>query len=65
MPVDEIVPSREKGTYLQELTARQQVEASQAQQPQVKSGTPTQPDGAPKGGMDANTVNNRSIGGKS
>ena len=65
MPVDEIVPSREKGTYLQELAAKQQVEAQQAQQPPMKSGTPTQPDGSPKGGMDGNTVNNRSIGSKS
>lgn len=65
MPVDEIVPSREKGTYLQELSAKKEVEASQAPQSPMKSGTPTQPDGAPKGGMDANTVNNRSIGGKS
>ena len=65
MPVDEIVPSREKGTYLQELAAKQQVEAEQAQQPPMKSGTPTQPDGSPKGGMDANIVNNRSIGSKS
>jgi hypothetical protein len=31
----------------------------------MKSGTPTQPDGSPKGGMDGNTVNNRSIGRKS
>jgi hypothetical protein len=65
MPVDEIVPSREKNTYLQELTARQQIAAEQAQQPPVQSGTPTQPDGSPKGGMDANIVNNRSTGGKS
>ena len=65
MPVDEIIPSREKGTYLQELAAKQQVEAEQAQQPPMKSGTPTQPDGSPKGGMDGNIVNNRSIGRKS
>ena len=65
MPVDEIVPSREKNTYLQELSARREIEAQSAQQPPMKSGTPTQPDGSPKGGMDGNTVNNRSIGSKS
>lgn len=62
MPVDEIVPSREKNTYQSEMRAKLQQEAK-AQQ--VKSETPTQPDGSPKGGMDGNTVNNRSLGRKS
>jgi len=62
MPVDEIVPSREKNNYQSEMRAKLQQEA-QAQQ--VESGTPTQPDGSPKGGMDGNIVNNRSIGRKS
>tara|TARA_R100000329_G_scaffold53036_1_gene48665 strand:+ start:46 stop:2091 length:2046 start_codon:yes stop_codon:yes gene_type:complete len=62
MPVDEIVPSREKEDYKADMRAKLQQEA---QAKQVESGTPTQPDGSPKGGMDGNTVNNRSIGRKS
>lgn len=62
MPVEDIIPSREKGRYIAEMAARQKVEGTQTQQPIVKSGTPTQPDGSPKGGMDGNTVSNRSIG---
>ena len=62
MPVDDIVPSREKSNYQTEMRNKLQQEA-QAQQP--ASPTPTQPDGSPKGGMDGNTVNNRSIGDES
>jgi len=56
MPVDEVVPSREKAAYQGRLLS-----SAQAQQP-PESGTPTQPDGSPKGGMDNNTVVNRAVG---
>lgn len=56
MPVDEVIPSREK---LSLAGAGAQAQAMAAQQP---SGVPVQPDGSPKGGMDANTVMNRSGG---
>ena len=52
----------EKEDYKADMRAKLQQEA---QAKQVESGTPTQPDGSPKGGMDGNTVNNRSIGRKS
>lgn len=60
MPVDDIIPSREKGSY-QAKVANEFAAQQQAQQ----SPTPTQPDGSPKGGMEANTVSNRNTGGKS
>lgn len=56
MPVDDIIPSREKAV-IKSATAAQQ------QQQQLPAPTPTQPDGSPKGGMDGNTVMNRSNGG--
>ena len=55
MPVDDIVPSREREKFQDKVKARMQ---QAAQQP-----TPTQPDGSPKGGMDGNTVSNRDTGG--
>ena len=60
MPVDEIIPSREKLAYSGKIQARA---AEFAAQQEAQAGTPTQPDGAPKGGMDANVVSNRSAGG--
>jgi hypothetical protein len=62
MPVDDIIPSREKADYQARMQANMAsaVAAQQSQQPE--SATPTGPDGAPKGGMDANTVQNRSSG---
>ena len=57
MPVDDIVPSREKERFQDKVTAQMQAQ-QQAQQP-----APTQPDGSPKGGMDGNTVSNRDTGG--
>ena len=60
MPVDDIVPSREKGSY-QTRVAQEFAAAQKAQQVP----TPTQPDGSPKGGMAANTVSNRNTGGQS
>jgi len=56
MPVDDIVPSREKNAFLGRAQA--QIAAQQAQQ----ESTPTQPDGSPKGGMDGNIVSNRVSG---
>ena len=61
MPVDDIVPSRERLTY--EQGERAQAMAAQAQAQQQGSPTPTNPGGAPKGGMEANTVMNRNTGG--
>jgi len=58
MPVDDIVPSREKSAYQSRIMA--QAASAQSQVPQ--GATPTQPDGAPKGGMDANTAANRATG---
>lgn len=59
MPVEEVVPSREKSAY----QGRMQAQAmAVAMQQQAQSETPTQPDGAPKGGMEANTVQSRASG---
>ena len=60
MPVDDIVPSREKANVMGRYAARAEAAAAAAQQPQ--EGTPVQPDGSPKGGMDGNTVSNRVSG---
>ncbi len=60
MPVDDIIPSREKAAMLGRVAAQAEAAASAAQQPE--KGTPTQPDGSPKGGMDGNTVSNRVSG---
>jgi hypothetical protein len=60
MPVDQIVPSREKSSY----EDKQQLALSESQaQQQPEQATPTQPDGSPKGGMDNNIVSNRDTGG--
>ena len=63
MPVDEIIPSREKMSYEQRLAA--QVAAMQATQGGQQPGapTPTFPGGMPMGGQQANTVMNRDTGG--
>lgn len=58
MPVDDIIPSREKSSHQVRVAAA----AQQMQQQAAPQGTPTQPDGTPKGGMDANTVVNRAVG---
>ena len=59
MPVEEVVPSREKAAY----QGRMQAQAmAVAMQQQAQGETPTQPDGAPKGGMEANTVQSRASG---
>ena len=61
MPVDDIIPSREKEGYMNRMSAKMQLEAKQAEQA-AGGDTPTQPDGTPKGGQDANTVSNRDTG---
>lgn len=57
MPVDDVIPSKETAEYQTMLQNRAQQLAGPQAQP-----TPTQPDGTPKGGMDGNTVQNRSTG---
>ena len=57
MPVDDVIPSKETAEYQTMLQNR----AKQLAGPQAQP-TPTQPDGTPKGGMDGNTVQNRSTG---
>lgn len=60
MPVDDIIPSREKLVYNQQIDAQlMAAEAAQGGEAPV----PTQPDGSPMGGMQANTVMNRNTGG--
>lgn len=59
MPVDEIIPSREKADFKNRVQAKAQL-AQAAAQP--AGAAPTQPDGSPKGGMDANTVQSRASG---
>ena len=61
MPVDDIIPSREKEGYMNRMSAKMQLEAAKAEQ-SAGGGTPTLPDGTPKGGQDANTVSNRDTG---
>ena len=60
MPVDDIIPSREKAGYVARL--RSQAEAAAAQQQPPQGGAPQLPDGSPKGGMEGNTVSNRVSG---
>jgi hypothetical protein len=59
MPVDEIIPSREKLAYTGRMQAMAQ---AMAMQQQAANPTPTQPDGSPKGGAEANTVQSRESG---
>jgi len=62
MPVDELIPSRDKLAYQTRVAAAaEQAQAQQAAQ-QQPAGAALQPDGAPKGGMESNTVMNRSGG---
>ena len=56
MPVDDIIPSREKEAFRSRLAKAQQEQ--QPQQAQI-----TDAAGNPAGGMDANTVMNRQTGG--
>jgi hypothetical protein len=62
MSVDELIPSRDKLAYQGRVAAAaEQAQAQQAAQ-QQPAGAALQPDGTPKGGMEANTVMNRSGG---
>jgi hypothetical protein len=75
MPTDEVVPSREKAAHkgrMAEMGAGQAMAAGagmpgQGGSPQSPESmtTPTRPDGSPKGGMEANMVQNRSAQGVS
>jgi len=60
MSVDDVVPSREKSGYQTRIQAMAQAVA--AQQAPAEQGTPTQPDGSPKGGQEGNTVSSRVSG---
>lgn len=60
MPVDDVVPSREKSAYDQQQAALAM--AAVSQQTQQAPPVPTDPSGAPKGGMAGNTVSNRVSG---
>ena len=61
MPVEDVIPSREKSGYQERIQARAMAVAAQ-QQAQAPQGTPTQPDGSPKGGEAGNTVSSRVSG---
>jgi hypothetical protein len=61
MPVDDIVPSREKLEYAGRLQAKAMATMPQQGMP-APQGTPTLPDGSPQGGMDGNTMQNRDSG---
>jgi hypothetical protein len=59
MPVDDVIPSKEKAEYQGRIQAKAMLAAEQQEEP---AGTPTLPDGSPKGGMEANTVQSRASG---
>ena len=61
MPVDEVIPSKEKAFYNTGMKAMQQAQAAQAEQ-QSAAPAPTEVDGSPMGGRDANVVSNRVTG---
>lgn len=60
MDTDEVVPSRERA-MMQQLTQPppQAVPGAEGGQAPGATATPTEPGGAPKGGMDTNLVSNR------
>lgn len=62
MPVDEVVPSREKSAYDQQQAALAASTVAQMQSAQPGAPAPTDASGAPKGGMDGNTVSSRVSG---
>jgi hypothetical protein len=62
MPVDEVVPSREKSAYDQQQAALAASAVAQMQSTQPSAPAPTDASGAPKGGMEGNTVSNRVSG---
>jgi len=58
MPVEDVVPSREKASVMDRMQAKFAAQEQSAQQGPV----PSQPDGSPQGGRDGNTVTNRVTG---
>lgn len=54
MPVDEIIPSRDRYAFNEQMRA--QFEAETAQQQQMGGPAPTHPDGSPKGGQEGNVT---------
>jgi hypothetical protein len=62
MSVDELIPSRDKLAYQGRIAAAAEQTQALAAQQQQPAGAALQPDGTPKGGMEANTVMNRSGG---
>lgn len=62
MPVDDIIPSRDKADYQARMQANMASAAAMQPQQAPQGTTPTMPDGSPKGGMAANTVQNRGTG---
>jgi len=61
MPVDDIIPSKEKKNFETRTQARLTMAKAQTASATPEP-APTQPDGSPKGGMEGNTVMNRSSG---
>jgi len=61
MPVEEVIPSREKSDYQSRIQARATATAAQ-QQAQAPASGGENPDGSLKGGMEANTVQSRLSG---
>jgi len=63
MPVDDIIPSREKLAHQQRLSAQTMAAEAAMGGEQPGAPAPTQPGGEPMGGMAGNTVMNRDTGG--
>jgi hypothetical protein len=62
MPVEDVVPSRDKAGYQDRMQARLMAAAQQQQgQPSQAQGTPSFPDGTPKGGEEANIAANNAV----
>ena len=62
MPVGDVVPSREKEGYTGRIQARAMAAAAQQQAQAPAASAPENPDGSPKGGVEANTVMSRAGG---
>jgi hypothetical protein len=56
MDVETVVPSREKAQYQARMESQAMALAAEQQPAQPEGGTPTLPDGSPKGGVEATTV---------
>ena len=64
MPEEDVVPSREKMSYEEQVRAQQAAaQMGGGGAPEAGAATPTFPGGMPMGGMQGNTVMNRSTGG--